>query len=354
MEEEYRNYIDIIENNKRIVFKTLFLEITNQCNYRCKHCYNCSGEFGIKEISLGELKKILLDFVVHGIDSVVLSGGEALLHTKVWEFLELIQWYGLQITLLTNGKLLNETNINNLKKYNVYIQISLDGGTEKTNDFIRQSGSFADVISALDILKKQNYLENVSINTVLCHQNQGEIGDIVNICDKYPVSVLGFSLLNNMGQAPKNNLAIKDNELLEAIKIINNIDDTIHTNVKQIDVTKKCRFSTLEKEIFLTPVVDVYGNLYACEFLRDPMFSIGNVFEERLDDILVNDAIKRILLLINIRRHFISKCHQCGISSSCLSGCIVQNINNNYFEPQYCSYMKKSFLHDLGAEKNDY
>lgn len=354
MEKEYRNYIDIVENNKQFKFKTLFIEITNHCNYRCKHCYNCSGEFGAKEISLEELKEILLDFVVHGIDSVVLSGGEALLHTKVWEFIDLIQRYGLQITLLTNGKLLNEKNINNLKKYNVHIQISLDGGTEKTNDFIRQPGSYADVISALDILKKQNYLKNVSINTVLCHQNQYEIGDIVKICDKYPVSVLGFSLLNNMGKAAENNLAIKDNDLLEIIKCINNFAGTTHTNIKHIDVTKKCRFSTFEGEIFLTPVVDVYGNLYTCEFLRDPMFSIGNVFEERLDDILANDTIKRILLLINIRRHFISKCHQCGISSSCLSGCIVQNINNNYFEPQYCSYMKKSFLYDLGAKKYDY
>lgn len=52
MINEFENYLDIIELHKKIEFKTLFLEITNVCNFKCKHCYNSSGENKAIEFSM--------------------------------------------------------------------------------------------------------------------------------------------------------------------------------------------------------------------------------------------------------------------------------------------------------------
>ena len=157
MDKELEKYLDIIKLRRNIVFNTLFLEITNACNYKCKHCYNSSGDKKTTEFTTEEFNKIINEFLKFNIKSVVLSGGEALLHSYIWKFIDILKTYNLDVTLLTNGKLLSNENVERLKRKKVYIQISLDGATADTNDFIRKSGSFIDVMNALNVLNNQNY-----------------------------------------------------------------------------------------------------------------------------------------------------------------------------------------------------
>lgn len=89
-----------------------------------------------------------------------------------------------------------------------------------------------------------------------------------------------------------------------------------------------------------------------CEFLRDEIFSIGNIFKNSLDEILRGDLIKRNLLLLNIRQYYIRSCRNCAVKSRCGTGCIVQNHSDNYFEPKFCNLIKKKFLYELGVSKS--
>ncbi|MDE6999544.1 MAG: radical SAM protein [Lachnospiraceae bacterium] len=352
MNNELENYLDIIELRKSIKFNTLFLEITNVCNYKCKHCYNLSGEKKALGYTTDEFSKIIFEFMKYKIKSVILSGGEALLHTNIWNFIDILRAENLEVTLLTNGRLLSNENAEKLKSKNVNIQISLDGATMQTNDSIRHQGSFSDVISALKILKYQNYTNRLSVNTVICNINYKEIHDIIELCEEFSVSVVGFNFLNNLGRAKENELFLSDDELYRTIRNINKSHNNKNIDVKVINVASKCRFCSFDEDLFLNPVVDVYGNVYMCEFLRDEIFSIGNIFKQSLEEITDSEALKRNLLLFNIRRYYIHSCRNCAIRDKCSGGCIVQNNNNNYFSPQLCKLIKKNFVNGLEADKS--
>ena len=136
------------------------------------------------------------------------------------------------------------------------------------------------------------YTEKTSINFVINQDNYSEVLDVIKICDEFSVSVLGFNLLNNLGRAKNCGLSLKNSELFSTINKINKYRDSFKVNVLPIDVTKKCRFCNLEDELFLNPVVDAWGNVYMCEFLREKSFSIGNILIEKLTDILRSDAFK--------------------------------------------------------------
>ena len=299
-----------------------------------------------------KFNKIISEFLKYKITSVVLSGGEALLHPNIWNFINILRECDLNVTLLTNGKLLNNENVKKLKNKNVYVQISLDGASSVTNDFIRASGAFDAVINALTVLNEEKYTDRLSVNSVINSVNCSETLDIIKICEQFCVATIGFSFLNNSGRAKQNGLFINEDELYRTIDIVNKSRNNKNIEVKTINVTHKCRFCGCEKEVFLNPVVDVYGNIYMCEFLRDEIFSIGNIFKNLLDEILRGDLIKRNLLLLNIRQYYIRSCRNCAVKSRCGTGCIVQNHSDNYFEPKFCNLIKKKFLYELGVSKS--
>ena len=58
----------------------LDLNITNRCNFRCKHCAFDSGIIKMPELSLGELEKILKETKQIGGKRVDITGGEPLLY----------------------------------------------------------------------------------------------------------------------------------------------------------------------------------------------------------------------------------------------------------------------------------
>lgn len=349
MNREFANYIGIINNEKKYKFKTLFIEITNRCNYNCKHCYNSSSTVNKVSIELKQFEKIIKDFVKNGIDSVVLSGGEALLHENIWEMLDILNSYNLEITLLTNGKLLSKNIIDKLKGMKANVQLSLDGANAKTNDYVRQAGSYNDVMNALMELKKQSYMDKVSVNSVITHESVSEISDIIKICEKFNVSTIGFSFLNKIGRAKNSNLITTEEEVYQAINEINSYIDSSSIIVKPINVAKRCRFCDTANDIYLNPVVDVYGNVYMCEFLRSESFNIGNIFKQNLSEILSDEKIKSNMIFINLRRHFITSCRICSLRSNCEAGCIMQCKIDNYFEPNFCEIIKKNFISELGG-----
>ena len=56
--------------------KTVYVEITNQCNLNCRTCYNRSGlNRERRELSAARLEEILQVFLPYGLERFLLSGG---------------------------------------------------------------------------------------------------------------------------------------------------------------------------------------------------------------------------------------------------------------------------------------
>ena len=61
--------------------KSASIDLTYKCNFRCKHCYNTSGEHetNLCELTDREVIRVAKDLLLLEPESVCLCGGEALL-----------------------------------------------------------------------------------------------------------------------------------------------------------------------------------------------------------------------------------------------------------------------------------
>ena len=151
--------IDYIQNP---TLTNLHLKFSNQCNLACRICESgCSNLLykedlflienkirpnilAISNTSLNEESVLTKSFKdnLHNLNTLYFSGGEPLLHDKVWELLKLanIQGYSKNISLKfnTNGTIkLNQEKYDILKSFkHVNVSVSMDGINEHA-EYIR-------------------------------------------------------------------------------------------------------------------------------------------------------------------------------------------------------------------------
>ena len=90
---------------------------------------------GKSELSAADVEGWLPDWRTLGVERVVLSGGEALLHSHLWDFCAPLRAAGIGITLLSTGLLLKR-DAGQLVRYCDDVVVSLDGPRE-VHDRIR-------------------------------------------------------------------------------------------------------------------------------------------------------------------------------------------------------------------------
>src|SRR5437868_15059940 len=75
----------------------------SRCNCRCVMCDIWKGNQEKKELTIEELQKHLESFQHLNVKRVALSGGEALMHSNLWRFCDLLHSIGIKISLLSTG-----------------------------------------------------------------------------------------------------------------------------------------------------------------------------------------------------------------------------------------------------------
>ena len=158
---------------KRIMFKTKFfaeVDVTDNCNLRCKHCYHFQDKKDLKtqELQISIWEKRFHELYKLGIRAVLLVGGEPALRLDVLMLADKI--FPL-VYVITNG------TIRIPEKFNHRLFVSLDG-LPKTNDSIRGNEVFSKVM--------RNYSEDkrVILNMTLTRGNYNELEDVTKIAEK--------------------------------------------------------------------------------------------------------------------------------------------------------------------------
>ena len=94
------------------------IRITNQCNQYCLHCMQESGPKESEMMTL-ETFENTLEFINSTETKIInISGGEAVLHPNILEFLKLALKYNKKVVLLTNGTYLME---NPELRHNIFV-----------------------------------------------------------------------------------------------------------------------------------------------------------------------------------------------------------------------------------------
>jgi len=157
----------------------LQIEVTQNCNLRCAHCYlSETSEYKFK-LDKKEIFNIIDQAYTLGVREINITGGEALVHSDIAEILKYISELGLKLRLFTNATMLNEKFIDSLKLINLdYLKISLDGVSKETLNSIRGKGVFERIIPKLYALKQSGI--KVEITTVVMKQNISEMEEIIS------------------------------------------------------------------------------------------------------------------------------------------------------------------------------
>ena len=118
--------------------------ITRTCNLRCVHCYSDSmAQQYPGELDWDQMQAVVADLAAYRIPSLLLSGGEPLIHPRFFDLVEHATDAGLKLTISTNGTLITPDKAARLKEAKVaYVGISLDGIGAIHDEFRGKQGAF--------------------------------------------------------------------------------------------------------------------------------------------------------------------------------------------------------------------
>ncbi len=116
------------------------------------------------------------------------TGGQPFLRKDLFQVLDYATNRGLNTSIITDGRMLDEPTIQKIIKNKTKISVSIDG-TEKTNDAIRGKGAYAAAISAIERFANEDLL-NVLVYTfanrgTITNANEEDIVHVLEIAKKY-------------------------------------------------------------------------------------------------------------------------------------------------------------------------
>ncbi len=151
----------------------LFLEITDQCNEQCIHCYASSSPACSDFLSLDEIKSILKQACALGRPTIQFTGGDPLIHRDLVAAVAYADSLGVQgIEIYTNGLLLSDKLLDHLLPYKPSFAFSLYSPDAATHDEITQSkGSWKKTVSAMH--RAQDRHASIRVGMAIMQQNAG-------------------------------------------------------------------------------------------------------------------------------------------------------------------------------------
>jgi 7,8-dihydro-6-hydroxymethylpterin dimethyltransferase len=168
---------------------TILVEVTDACNLACPVCY--SDARGDRKLPLDDFKRYLTRLVERkgGLDSVQLTGGEALLHPEIWEMIAFLHGEKRigKIYLPTNGLLLSREEVARRLvpfKDRVMVLLQYDGSTERTDRLLRDATPRKAREQALAWLDSLGIPVQLTM-TLVRGVNAQEIGDVVRAGLRY-------------------------------------------------------------------------------------------------------------------------------------------------------------------------
>ena len=149
---------DMFKGRKRAV-DFAWIEVTNICNLKCRHCYNETNRECHRAMSLEDFKHVCDELVAYGVSEIQLIGGEpfTIPENTLFEMLRYAHEHFKAIEIFFNGTMVSRVQLEWMKENvpNVRIALSLHSFIEEEQDkFTQVPGSYKKIISTLNSLKE--------------------------------------------------------------------------------------------------------------------------------------------------------------------------------------------------------
>ncbi|MBX4151101.1 radical SAM protein [Paenibacillus lautus] len=310
-------------DNKAI--KHVTFELTTGCKLRCSHCCVSCGEIAREDMSFELLKQLIKWCEKNGIRSIALTGGEIFIRHDIWDILNYVRAnFTGSIEIMTNGTLLREKMIPDLKALVDYISISLDGYDEESVLKIRGPKVFNKVKSTIKSLQ-QSGLENISLSMVLTK-------DMITHQNKFRELCLSLGVTPIMRVFTPEGRADSNYETLSPPFKIKNKNELTEVELTSLQnaINFKCSCN-LSSKIF----VCCDGTIYPCFLTKNEKNRLGST-NDLLDGKLKEAEIVPIVDTID-------ECRDCDVRYFCATACPGHDRNifmNEKYRSEMCDQMK--------------
>ena len=252
-------------------FKKVYIEITNSCNLSCSFCNN--NQRDKKFMSVQQFKHIIEEIKSYTNYVYLHVKGEPLLHPELEEILKICSINKIQVNITTNGTLLkNREEI--LMNSDCIRQINVSLHSEN-----KVSTYFGDIFSVCKKLSHKTYI-SYRLWTLKNYKLDKKSTEVVDkIIEEYNLSPETVDKLKKDAQIKIDfNTYVNKDNLFEWPKLSNN------------EITHNyCHGLTTHFGIL------VDGAVIPCCLDGEGIINLGNIFEEKLSNILSNNRANNII-----------------------------------------------------------
>jgi len=341
------------------VLQYLTLNITNNCNLYCKHCYIDASEEKKKFMSLSEAKLIIdkLNTIMIPSCNIIISGGEALLNKDCINILKYFNYIKKgKLTLVTNGTLITPELSKALKEVdNLSIQVSLDGASKAVHEKIRGSNTFERTINGIKTLSEDNH--TIYLSPIVTEELYEELDAYFSLAAKLKVKAVFLQPVNCVGRAKSNKINRVDDSLVfkKVVEVYEKFPDLINMVRGTLEIKYLTSIKLLDRCFYCgtgssTLCIQPNGDIFPCPNTIIDELKIGNMFIDDIQKKWTDSQILNKLRNININVNLNEKCRNCEVKYFCGGGCrgaAIQNTGDLYSLSDSCEYEKKQRIEML-------
>ena len=310
--------------------------ITSKCNLRCVHCYanvNSVSEFDTASSLIDDLSALKIPVLL-------MSGGEPLMHKNIYDIIKYAKSKGIQVSLSTNGTLIDEEVAGKLKELGVdYVGVSLDGIKETHDLFRGVRGAFEKAVEGLLNAKDEGLLTGVRFTVT--KYNLRDVKSILDFVIENEIPRFCLYHLVPSGRADfsmditpnerrelmewlfNKAIDLRDSKEKTEILTVNNPADGVFFYLKLKEIDEKLAEDAFEflkyrggdNSGFRLACIDFYGNVHPNQFWFD--YTVGNVFKEKFSELWMNPRDELLIKLREKQKYLRGRCGKCKFKEIC-------------------------------------
>ncbi len=163
----------------------------SRCNCRCVMCDIWKGNNNVQQIEESEISELLDSLKKLNTKTVVMSGGEALMHPNFFRLCEILKSQNLKITILSTGLLLKKYAKKIIELTDEVI-VSLDGSKEVHDKIRNIPNAFDKLKEGVQELKKIKPGYRVTARSVIQKENFEDFPNIVDAAKDIGLDQISF------------------------------------------------------------------------------------------------------------------------------------------------------------------
>lgn len=262
----------------------IIIELTDFCNYYCKHCYNDSNNKNNTFIDSNKLIKVFEGLRNKGVTFIELMGGEPLTHPDIDKIVDFFCNEFDMVSIVSNGSLLGK-HVETFKNYsNLMLQLTLNSIEPKYHDwFCGVDGQFNIVKN--NIKKACDAGLHVTVSLNITNKNVNKFEEVANLAHDLGAKAFKTGTVLKTGRATDDLIYKDDKDIIRRINILadkfeENFIDRQSENVHDDNVNRtNCGIATTQ--LTISPK----GDIALCEIPVEQI-NLGNIFNDNVDNLM--------------------------------------------------------------------